>query len=99
MRRDAGMAEGGVRGGGAARPGTLLRGCGGKDEDFIFTSIFILRMFKIFIFHESPITYRATARAVAAQKSKPCSEAALYYTTRPKRLSPNFDCHAQPPWA
>ena len=31
-------------------------------------------------------------------KKRPRSEVALYYTTRPKRLSPHFCNHAQPPW-
>ena len=31
------------------------------------------------------------------QKKRPRSEVALYYTTRPKRLSPHFQSHAQLP--
>ena len=53
-----------------------------------------LKLFDIFII----TLHRATARTVAPRKRRPSSEVALYYTTRPKLLSPHFGNHTQAPW-
>ena len=57
-------------------------------------------MIQYYLFHGSVVFYVSCDRnsGRCPQKKRPRSEVALYCTTRPKRLSPHFESHAQPPW-
>ena len=50
---------------------------------------------QIMLYFELPIS--CDRKSGRRPKKRPHSEVALYYTTRPKRLSPHFQSHAQPP--